>query len=573
MRKGRWSAFGGSHRKIVLFVYSVILVLAFAAGAGADDCQCIICHGPNGPHSGGFPSGCNICHGDPPLTNQPGADGLVFMPSPTGAATPGAHAKHATESGYNFTCDTCHFNGMPVTLIAESPQKLQIGFNYLGMGGGTYDGFILQSPYTYDATGGTAVTTNGTMTCSNIYCHSNGTSVSSGIVAQSTSPSWDTTGPLPCNTCHGYPPQYAQDQPKSNSHVIHVQQLSQNSWFNCGTCHYSTTTDGVTITNTANHVNGRYDVNPSPDVTFTYTYDRGGGTCTNITCHGSPGHPGYINVWGGIVLQPTISMSLGAACYQVNFSGGPGGYPGTAPYTYSWDFGDGTNGEGAQVSHIYANGDSRFVRLTVTDSKFHQGSTIAPVVPASANVPPVAGRTVSVSGLTATLTDLSYDTDYNGCGHSGGPGMIRINWGDGSALLYQSLNLTDSPSNAVFTHSYVCSGSCMYTIQHSVTDNSGAVASSQNVSVTVPTTMGISGKVMHPNGSAFPFIRVTLYLAGTTSQYGSAIQTSYPAGTYSFTSLPGRCYDVKPSASNYTFTPSSQTVCSDAGNVNFTSDH
>jgi predicted CxxxxCH...CXXCH cytochrome family protein len=454
-----------------------------------------------------------------------------MYPSPTGSATAGAHQKHATSSGYNFTCDTCHFNGMPVTLIAESPPMFQMGFNYKGTGGGAYDGHVLLSPYSYDGTNGTTVTTNGTMTCSSIYCHSDGTSVTTGVIPANTSPSWGAAGPLLCNTCHGYPPQYAQDQPKSNSHVRHFDQLQQNSWFSCGTCHYSTTTDGVTISGTANHVNGQYDVNPSPDVTFTYTYDRGGGKCSNITCHGSA-HPGFTNVWGGVVLQPSISQTLGPACFQVNFTAGPGAYPATPPYTFSWDFGDGATADGTTVSHIYADGNTYFARVTMTDASFHSGSTIASVVPVPSNAPPVANKSISVSGLTATLTDLSSDTDFNSCGHTGA-GRIQITWGDGSAAFSQSLSLTASPSNAVFSHTYSCSTTCTYTIQHSVVDNSGVAASSANTQVTVPKTA--SGTLKITTSPPLLNVNISVKQNGLTKASGITDAT----GSRSFTLPPG----------------------------------
>jgi len=546
--------------RMAFILFFLISLCIAVSGANAQLCECKGCHGPQGPHAGGFPSGCNVCHGNPPLQSQTGIDGLVGYPSPTGATTAGGHTRHATSDGYNFDCQTCHFNGMPVTIIAESPPLLQMGFNYLGAGGGTYDGFALLSPYAYDATNGTTVTTNGTMTCSNIYCHSNGTSVSTGIIPASSSPSWSTPGPLPCNTCHGYPPQYAQDQPKSNSHIIHKSQLQQNPWFNCGTCHYTTTTDGVSIGSVLNHVNGTYDVNPNPaDVTFTYTYAPGGGKCTNITCHGSA-HPGFTNVWGGIVLNPTISVSQGPACYQVTLIGNPNG--GTAPYTYSWEFGDGATEETTQniVSHTYANGNAYYVRLTVTDAKFHEGSSITTVTPVPANTPPVAANSVTASVLTVTLTDKSFDTDYNGCGHSGGAGTITINWGD-TQQLHQSLQLNASPSNAVFTHTYASSGT--YTIRETITDNSGTQSTvTPDVTVTVPpSTVGTLTITTSPILSG---VSIFVRQGGLTKASGSTDAT----GTKSF-ALPAGTYQVSlfyPTGHGCTFTNGSNWTVT-AGNI------
>ena len=84
---------------------------------------------------------------------------------------------------------------------------------------------------------------------------------------------------LTCNGCHGNPPAYANNTPKTNSHANHN--------FGCGTCHAGTTTDGITIADKSLHVNGAYNVTPGAGATFTYTYAATGGTCSNISCHGN----------------------------------------------------------------------------------------------------------------------------------------------------------------------------------------------------------------------------------------------------------------------------------------------
>jgi len=566
------SAFRGSRgpasKKAMVILLSFFLVLAAFSAVNAQDCECKNCHGPNGPHSGGFP-GCDACHGYPPVVNQPGDGGLVHYPSPTGSTTAGAHELHATTAGYAFDCQTCHYGGMPVSLIADNGE-LQMGFNYMGQGGGTYDGHALLSPYTYVATDGTSVSTNGTMTCSNIYCHSDGTSLSTGTTPNGKSPAWGSTVPIACDACHGYPPQYPQDQPKSNSHVIHFQQLSQNSWFSCATCHYATTTDGVNITNTANHVNMKYDV--SPDTTngtnFTYVYDKGGGTCTNITCHGGP-HPGYLNVWGAVALSSTsANATYGPGCYQVTFTGSASG--GTSPYTFSWDFGDNTTGAGSPVIHSYPGSGPYSATVTARDVNNHIGKATIQVTPVAANAFPVINQSIAASGYTVTLTDLSYDPDYNLCGHSGS-GIISISWGDGTPAMSQSINLTDSPSNIEFSHTY--GNKSTYTIQHYITDNSGAgPVFSGNIQVVVPAQLTISGKVLHADGTALQYVQMTLRKSSTGTAF--QLQTTNASGSYSFTGIPGtECYYVTATmpGSGETFSPtSSGNLCSSSNSVDFT---
>ncbi len=554
------------NQKVAVLFLSLVLCFLIVGIASAEDCQCVICHGPNGPHSGGFPSGCNVCHGNPPLTGQLGADGLVIMPSPTGAATAGAHAKHASSSGYNYSCDNCHFNGMPVTLIAESPAKLQMGFKNMGLGGGSYDGFVLLSPYAYDATNGTTVTTNGSMTCSNIYCHSNGTSVSTGIITPNTSPAWDTAGPLACTACHGYPPAYAQNNPKANSHYFeyHKQQT-------CNVCHYGTTTDSITIADVTKHNNSAYDVSPNPNATFNgtpvnfnYSYDPGGGGCSSVSCH--PGDPGYVWVWGNPRLSATVYYANGTSCYEVNFNR-VDITNGTPPYSYSWDFGDGTLGTGLPVTHVYASTGPYYPIVSGRDANNHPftGTVTGGVYPTGINTPPVANKSISVSRYTVTLTDLSTDSDSSTCGHSG-PGSIRINWG--GTIQNFPINLTGDPSNQTYQYTFTTAGT--KTIQHTITDNSGAQVSSAPQNVVVPSPLYISGTVTHANGT--PYSGVTMILK-RTNNITLTTTTTDALGNYSFTQTwTDNCYVVQPNRTGSTFTPATLQVgqgCASPTGANF----
>ena len=240
---------------------------------------------------------CDSCHGNPPTLDSASKGGVIWFPSPTGSSSAGAHLIHATSgTNYNFSCGECHYNGMQ-----DPPIKLdnlvEIGFKSSGTK--TYDGrTTLNSPYDYSGTNGTEITRGGTLRCSNTYCHSNGTSVATGVIAGNSSPAWDSKAGIECNSCHGNTvysdwrkamPNYNEDQPKSNSHFMHAS-------FQCNFCHYATTTDALTIANKTSHVNGSYDLVPDPyavytyyskstNVNFIYAFDAGGGTCTNISCH------------------------------------------------------------------------------------------------------------------------------------------------------------------------------------------------------------------------------------------------------------------------------------------------
>ncbi|MEW6110056.1 MAG: CxxxxCH/CxxCH domain-containing protein, partial [Nitrospirota bacterium] len=113
---------------------------------------------------------------------------------------------------------------------------------------------------------------NGYSNCSNTYCHSNGTSVSSGTIPNNTSANWGS-GVLACNACHGNAtyadyrragPLYTDGTPKKNVHQLHLRAngsvLTDPS---CAMCHYSVTTTNTTIADKTLHVNKTYNVNAS----------------------------------------------------------------------------------------------------------------------------------------------------------------------------------------------------------------------------------------------------------------------------------------------------------------------
>ena len=525
---------------VLLSLAAFFLFFIFAVDvqkATAEDCECKICHGPQGPHSGGYP-GCDACHGNPPVNSS----GVVWFPSPTGATSAGAHSKHATSSGYNYSCDTCHSNGMPITLIGEDPPLLQMGFS-LFTGNDTYDGRVLQSPYAYDATNGTTVTTNGSMTCSSIYCHSDGTSVTTGATPAGISPSWTTAVPLACSGCHGYPPSYAQDQPKSNTHVFHVSSMR----LTCNVCHFSTTADGVTITDVTKHANSQYNVTPDPNVlfggnpvAFTYSYDPGGGRCTNVSCHGP-------KTWGNVELTAGVGWAAGPTCFEVDFTGYLNGTP---PQSFSWNFGDGQIGEGENITHYYAHAGTYPVQLSAIDANRHSASTVANVIVQQTNLLPVPDRTVTVSGYTVTVTDYSTDPDYNTCDHSG-PGTLLVQWGaTGVPDTQMSVDLTNTRPAVGRSVSHTYSTSGTFVVKHAVKDNfpSGFVYSN-NISVTVPSKFIVSGRVTRSNGTT-PISGVTLFLRSSSKSFSTSTQTD---GTYTFTNVVPDTYSITASKVGYTF--------------------
>ncbi len=553
--------------------FCVVSLLLFIPQSYAD-LDCVACHGPNGAHGEGF-EGCNVCHGYPPSTSEPGADGLVAYPSPTGGTSPGGHGKHATADGYSYPCQTCHSGGMTAQGgIIQNPRQLEMGFNIFGTIGGVYDGRTLSAPYSYTAAPGTTVTTSGSMTCSTIYCHSDGTSVSTTVVPAFISPAWTSQGPLVCTSCHGYPPAYAHDSPKSNLHADHAVGIG------CNYCHYATTNDGIHITDTTKHINGQYDVNANSAIgsEITYTWDRGGGTCSNVRCHGVLHHDTK-KTWNDEIENIDISYTPNTSGFHLGeefkFKVVPGylcslRFPGVS---YLWDFGDGGTSTDPEPTHIYTAPGDYPISVEMRDADYHPASAGGRVVQIATpqNVPPVSAMSVSVSGSTITVTDLSYDPDYNIYGNSG-PGQIDILWGDFTKTSVP-INLTDSPSNQVYTHTSSMNNYNL-SMSHVVRDNRMAPAIMPTAigfrTPVVANSISISGRLTRSGAASS--LQGRLKLKKNNGLFYNYFSDPNSQGEYQFVSIPPGCYTVEPlPVTGYTFNPVlSVPICTSTTGVDFT---
>lgn len=176
---------------------------------------------------------------------------------------------HSWDQSQSMNCSSCHNFYVTPEYARHANYKIEVSFDRAFNDSASYG----KSP---SFTPGT-----GYSNCTNTYCHSSGTSVSTGEIPDNTTPNWGSES-LQCNSCHGNPPGYANGSPKANSHGMHV----VHSAGDCSNCHYATTADGTTITDKTKHLNKAYDLVPKPGNSFTYTYAADGGTCATNACHG-----------------------------------------------------------------------------------------------------------------------------------------------------------------------------------------------------------------------------------------------------------------------------------------------
>ncbi|GAM11651.1 geobacter CxxxxCH...CXXCH motif protein [Geobacter sp. OR-1] len=262
------------------------LTYSFASNGG--NCANSYCHSNGTSKSTGIipantvkwgngPLLCSSCHSNPPAY----ANG-----------TPKANS-HELHSIYGYGCNKCHVgttsDGVSITDLSKHDNG---NYDVAAGNGATFN-------YVYSSTGGV---------CSNNACHSDGTQISSGVPSSQPA-TWGTS--LGCSGCHELRPEYANGSKKTNSHI------GKHSTYFCNTCHSSTSSDGFSITNPANHINGQYDVTSAAGQ-FTYSYATNGGTCSNVLCHANP--TGY-RQWGAKECDACHGAPPNTPAHLTHFSG------------------------------------------------------------------------------------------------------------------------------------------------------------------------------------------------------------------------------------------------------------
>ena len=206
-----------------------------------------------------------------------------------------------------------------------------------------------------------------------------------------------------------------------------------------------------------------------------------------------------------------------------------------------WDFGDGHSSTLQNPSNTYASGGSYTVTLTVTDNSGSTGMISKVVTVTAPNVSPTAGFTFSTSGLTATFTDTSFDSD-------GSIASWSWSFGDGTSSTIKN------PS-----HTYSAGGS--YTVTLTVTDNRGATgtiskvvtvtafpAAPSNLTATVITsgtarnrtkTVTLKWQDNSQNESGFNIERCTQTTIGKTKVCSFSDRASVGPNITTFTEIPG----------------------------------
>ena len=229
-------------------------------------CSSLYCHSdgnggaPNVAVNWGMSAGtldCTGCHNYTAASGTPMASG--------------SHTAHINDGTVipNQSCNVCHTSTTDGTAIID--KSLHVNH--------TKDVTIIS---TLDSDTDPTNNYSGGV-CSNLYCHSNGTSLTAPFGTPNQNLVWGTDTAT-CSSCHDGTttgPSYTNGTPKANSHDKHVVQKG----YKCNDCHANTVDASNNISNTANHINKQYDVAGTNIGSYTYATD--GGTCSNVVCHSS----------------------------------------------------------------------------------------------------------------------------------------------------------------------------------------------------------------------------------------------------------------------------------------------
>ena len=113
----------------------------------------------------------------------------------------------------------------------------------------------------------------------------------------------------------------------------------------------------------------------------------------------------------GLTTSISFTPTSAAQGQSVSFKGTASG--GIVPYTYSWNFGDGTTGTGSSTSHIYSVSGTHVVNLQVSDSSGLTVSASTVVLVITTNLPVLSlpgNKTLTVGN---TLTFVVKASDAN----------------------------------------------------------------------------------------------------------------------------------------------------------------
>lgn len=224
----------------------------------------------------------------------------------------------------------------------------------------------------------------------------------------------------------------------------------------------------------------------------------------------------------------------------ISFNGSRSYDPDGSIVSYLWNFGDGTQGSGAYLSHTYAAPGTYTVSLRVRDNRnaSRTATTTATIGGGGGNQSPIANAGGPYGGSVGT------SISFNGTGSADPDGTITSyswNFGDGT-----------SGSGPTPTKAYGTAGA--YTVTLTVTDNAGATGSA-TATATITAATGNQPPVARPGGPYSGTAGTSIRFDGSASSDPNGTITAYAwtfgDGTTGTGATPSKVYSA---AGSYTVT-------------------
>jgi PKD repeat protein len=222
----------------------------------------------------------------------------------------------------------------------------------------------------------------------------------------------------------------------------------------------------------------------------------------------------------------------------VTFSGSATG--GTAPYTFTWNFGDGTSATGSSAGHAYAAQGSYIVTLSVTDANGQSALVsktiaIAPVFATSFTFSPSSPAPGTSVSFTATATGgispYSFSWSFGDGGSATGNPTSHIFSASGSYTV--TLTTSDSAGHtAVFSNNVIVPGNS-FNLASNPSLLTVRLGRSSQSTIAVTSLAGFEGTVTLTLSVSSPGLTVSLEDSSVTLSAGDSVTDDLSVSTTS----------------------------------------